>query len=139
MSPITLSNNETLEPGTSVAVSNHSINMSTELYLNPLEFQPDRFYDLRRASSPEDKKKCSFSASTLDFMNFGYGTHTCPGRHFASDELKVIVSYLLSNYNLKMASGTKPDNWTLGIVQIPDPTAKLQFERRNPIAGLELG
>ncbi|KAF2106334.1 cytochrome P450 [Lophiotrema nucula] len=138
MSPITLSNGETLQPGTSVAVSNHSINTSAELYPKPLEFQPDRFYELRRTCSAQDQRKYLFSNSTLEFMNFGYGTHTCPGRNFASDELKIIVAYLLSNYDFELVSKSKPDNWTLGIVQIPDPTAKLRFTKRAPIRELEI-
>lgn len=138
MSPITLSNGCVLPSGISVAVSNHTINTSSDLYPNPSEFQGDRFYNLRKLSPDKNSSKYQFSTSTLEFMNFGYGTHTCPGRAFASAEMKICLAYILSNYEITLGPQGKPENLTFGIVQVPDPTAKLRFESRTPTTGLEI-
>jgi hypothetical protein len=40
------------------------------------------------------------------FMPFGAGAHYCPGRKFARNEIKVVVGYLLANFNISMVDPT---------------------------------
>ena len=138
MAPIHLSNGNVLPKGVSVAVSNHAINTSPEIYPNPDEFQPDRFFNLKYAHEGKSESKYQLTTSTLDSMNFGYGTHTCPGRQFAGVELKICVAYMLSNFDLLPTHEGKIENLTFGIVQVPNPATQLYFRPRSPIRGLEL-
>jgi cytochrome P450 len=38
-------------------------------------------------------------------ITFGHGTHACPGRFFASAEIKAIMAHLLQHYDIKMPEG----------------------------------
>lgn len=43
-----------------------------------------------------------------DFLVFGLGKHACPGRFFAFHQLKIIVSYLMRNFELSMKDNKQP-------------------------------
>lgn len=53
-----------------------------------------------------------------------------PGRFFAVGEMKMMMAYLLLNYDVKTVDGVRPKNIYMGGVVIPAPKAKLMFRRR---------
>jgi cytochrome P450 len=64
-------------------------------------------------------------------LGFGYGKHSCPGRFFAANEIKMILARLLLDYDLKNEDGS-----TVRYAQIesggftsPDPSKNLLFRK----------
>ena len=73
-----------------------------------------------------------------DAISFGHGKHACPGRFFASNEIKVILVGLLMRYEFKFMEGMgRPEN-VLARTQInPNRAAEVLF--RKLVKGSELG
>ncbi|KAH7048216.1 cytochrome P450 [Macrophomina phaseolina] len=136
-SAIKLSDGSVIPKGVSIGVSNHTLNRSPEHYPQPDEFQGFRFYELRQRSE-ENARKYQFASTSLENLNWGYGTHACPGRYFASALVKLVLALVLSNYDVELSEGKKPENMVFGVMVIPNPFAQLQFKSRTPLPGLEL-
>ncbi|KAK9422315.1 putative Ent-kaurene oxidase [Seiridium unicorne] len=78
----------------------------------PEKFDAHRFVDLRthKVADPinyKNRKQYQFIAVTKDNMGFGYGTHTCPGRFFAANEIKLILARMLLKHDIRMSEGTQ--------------------------------
>src|SRR6266496_744256 len=52
--------------------------------------------------------KYLLATTGADNLPFGHGTHSCPGRFYAAVQMKIILAYLLLNYDVKFASGKRP-------------------------------
>ncbi|PPQ63388.1 hypothetical protein CVT24_005653 [Panaeolus cyanescens] len=123
----TFSNGVTIPKGTTVsgsAVSNH---LDEKLYPDPHTFDPLRFVKM----ASESTKKFDITAVGLDLIVFGYGRHACPGRFFAAVEMKLILAYLVTHYDMKFAKeGVRPSDLTVGINVLPNPFAEVLFRKR---------
>ncbi|KAI0552634.1 cytochrome P450 [Xylaria curta] len=65
-------------------------------------------------------------------QNFGLGKHACPGRFFAAQEIKLILSYLLLNYEIKLRDGeARPKPVVFMMTKSPSQTAEVLFRRRR--------
>ncbi|KAI3324948.1 cytochrome P450 [Xylariaceae sp. AK1471] len=66
-------------------------------------------------------------------QNFGLGKHACPGRFFAGQEIKLILSYLLLNYEIRLRDGenTRPKPVVFMMTKSPSQTAEVLFRRRK--------
>ncbi|TGJ87898.1 hypothetical protein E0Z10_g821 [Xylaria hypoxylon] len=65
-------------------------------------------------------------------QNFGLGKHACPGRFFAAQEIKLILSYLLLNYDIKLRDGeARPNPVVFMMTKSPSQTAEVLFRRRK--------
>lgn len=138
-SALKLSNGSIIPKGVSIGISNHTINRSPELYEKPDEFRGFRFHELRQQSDENTARKYLFASTSVDNLNWGYGTHACPGRYFAAAAVKVVLALVLSNYDVKLADAGRPENLVFGVLVVPDPFAELLLRRREkPLPGLEL-
>ncbi|EUC49292.1 hypothetical protein COCMIDRAFT_33346 [Bipolaris oryzae ATCC 44560] len=93
LSNTTLSNGTIIPKGYKLAVE-HRFSDPT-LYPNSKLFEADWFLKLRDS----DQTRWQFVTRSPEHLGFGYGKHTCPGRFFASNEIKIIVVYLLVKYD----------------------------------------
>jgi len=60
------------------------------------------------------------------------GTHACPGRFFASYEIKMLIAQLLENYDFKLENGVeRPEDIKVDIRVVPNPMAKVLFRNRK--------
>jgi cytochrome P450 len=74
--------------------------------------------------------KFHFATVSHDSTNFGVGFHACPGRFFVAHELKIILSELLMNYELKFAEGAeRPQDGFHDFTIIPSRTTDLLIKR----------
>jgi len=72
-------------------------------------------------------------------LNFGHGNHACPGRFFASNEIKVVLIELLKSWDFRFkgdleAKGgvdRRPKNMYSDVLCVPDTQAELEFKRRK--------
>lgn len=65
-------------------------------------------------------------------LNFGYGVHACPGRFFASQEIKLLMLYFLRNYDIKLAdeAAGRPANIIKEFQVSPDVTKEVLIRKR---------
>lgn len=100
-------------------------------------FNPYRFFDLRTKSDVPDpqhratREQYQFVSVNKENMSFGFGRHACPGRFFASNEIKLIVVRLLLEYDVKMPDGVheRYASWTAGVIAGPDPSKTIMLRK----------
>lgn len=100
---LTLSDGTYIPPNVRIVSATLAASMDPSIWANPETFDPYRFVNLRKAS--EDAGRHQFVTVTKDMIAFGYGKHTCPGRCFAANELKIIFITILRNYDVEIREG----------------------------------
>lgn len=105
MKDFILSDGTLLPKGSNIEMAANSVNRDPAIYENPDQYDAFRFYRLRQALSQEDGAKYQYVASNKNSLNWGIGRHACPGRFFAADETKIIISKILQRYDLKLVDG----------------------------------
>lgn len=129
--PITLSDGTYLPAGTKLLAPQCGISQDERYYSNAQQFDALRFYNMRQRSE-DDANRWQFTSISDTNMNFGAGKHACPGRFFASNEIKMILAYFLVNFDLKLKDGeTRPKAMILMMSKTPDPNAEIMFRRRS--------
>lgn len=107
----------------------HEFTHDADTYPDPEKFDPWRFYRMRESGDPT---KFHFATVSNDSTNFGAGFHACPGRFFVAHELKIILSELLINYEMKFAQGTeRPQDGYHDFTVIPSTQAELLIRRKH--------
>jgi ent-kaurene oxidase len=98
---------------------------------NPNSFDGLRYYQLRRTASRESHKHDFASADGAN-MSFGAGRYACPGRFFASMELKLLLAQLLLQFDFCFPPGAaRPSLLVLDEFVAPIPWAKVMVRRRK--------
>ncbi|KAF8204330.1 cytochrome P450 [Mycena galopus ATCC 62051] len=124
--------------GYNIAVPLKPIHFDENVYPEPYKFDCFRFSKLRESKGSDIKYR--FTNIEKDFMLFGLGRHACPGRFFASMELKIMLSHLLLNYDVRLADGAKeaPKSITFAHNVMPDMKACVTLTPRVGQAGQNL-
>ena len=127
---LTLSTGENIPWGQTVAGPNHAINFSSDIHDKPHEFDGFRWSKIREL--PGNETKHQFVSTSVESINFGHGVNACPGRFFASTEIKVMMAYLIQRYDIMLVKGTeRPRNVYTGTVCLPDMKAEILFKKRE--------
>nr|POE47917.1 cytochrome p450 monooxygenase pyr9 [Quercus suber] len=103
--PIKLSNGFELPAGCDIFVTDDRVN-DPALYDEPARFDVGRFMRMRQRAGEEHRHQYVTVSST--HLGFGYGQHACPGRFFASNELKVALAFALLQYEFRAPAGEQP-------------------------------
>ncbi|PTU19522.1 hypothetical protein P175DRAFT_0533961 [Aspergillus ochraceoroseus IBT 24754] len=95
-----LENNSKLPRGTLVGVPMYSIHHDPSIYPSPHTYDASRFCP--DTTDQDLNKGCQKPTSTNcdHYLVFGKGKHACPGRFFATNMIKLVLVYLLSNYEI---------------------------------------
>lgn len=129
--PISLSDGTYLPAGTKLLAPQCGISGDERYFPNAQSFDALRFFHMRQRSD-EDANRYQFTSISDTNMNFGAGKHACPGRFFASNEIKMILAYFLINFSMKLKEGeSRPKGMMLMMSKTPDPNAELLFRRRK--------
>lgn len=115
--------------GARIMVRANPINLNPKTWEDPEKFDGFRFSRLR--SHPGSEFKYQHTTTGTDNINFGHGIWACPGRHFASAQMKVVMAYLLRNYDFKLEGQEKPKQQHFGLAIIPDAEANVMIRRRR--------
>jgi cytochrome P450 len=119
---------------TTVGVPAYAISMDPSIYPDPEKFDGYRFTKLKANMSEDSSKdsgKHSFASINHSSMGFGYGKHACPGRFFATNEIKLILSHLLMEYDFKLPEGqSRPQSTVFETQNLPDHHAEVLFRKR---------
>ncbi|NXD77490.1 CP8B1 hydroxylase, partial [Halcyon senegalensis] len=120
-----------LRKGDRVALFPHlSVHMNPEIHSEPHEFKFDRFVN------PDGTKKDFYkNGKRLKYVNmpWGAGVSICPGRFFATAEIKLFVFLMLSHYDLELVNGEEEipaidiSRWGFGTMQ---PVRDIRFRYR---------
>ncbi|NXN32539.1 CP8B1 hydroxylase, partial [Nycticryphes semicollaris] len=121
----------TLRKGDRVALFPHiSVQMNPEIHPEPHEFRYDRFIN------PDGTKKDFYkNGKKLKYFNmpWGAGVSICPGRFFATAEIKLFVFLMLSHYDLELVNREEEtpaidiSRWGFGTMQ---PVRDVRFRYR---------
>lgn len=128
--PITLSDNTYIPSGTYVSIGPTPMH-DPALYPSPTKFDGHRFLKLRNAPGAENKYQ--FVTTSPEITVFGHGHHACPGRFFASNELKLLLAHMLMYYDWKLPEGqNKVQHIKNGLGLSPNSRQKVLFKSRTP-------
>ncbi|KAJ7065402.1 cytochrome P450 [Mycena amicta] len=129
----TFSDGTKLPNGTYIHATTWCLHHDPELYPDPHLFDGFRFSNLREATDVAGSAKYAAVSTNIDYLAFGHGVHSCPGRHFASIELKAILAHILLNYDIKLEDEAKgrPENQYIASACLPNEKAKVLFKKRQ--------
>ncbi|KAH6988315.1 cytochrome P450 [Ilyonectria sp. MPI-CAGE-AT-0026] len=96
------------------------------------EFDPWRFYKKRQ--EPGQATQHSLVQTSPEFTYFGHGKHACPGRFFAANELKVLLSYSLMNYDINLPPNEpQPELMWFSGKTMPAMRTKVNWRKRQNV------
>ncbi|KAL8941827.1 MAG: hypothetical protein Q9216_002027 [Gyalolechia sp. 2 TL-2023] len=126
-----LSDGTVLPTGAHICMPVNAIQMDPEVTAAPEIFDGFRYYKQRR--NPGEGHLHQFATTEKHILNFGHGKYACPGRFFASLEIKVILARLIMNYDFKFVNGQgRPSNLRAHEFLFPNPDAELLIRSRGP-------
>ena len=127
---IDLSDGTHLPAGTKILSPLAGVARDDRYYPSADAFDPLRFFRMRQQSD-EDANRWQLTSISDTSLNFGAGKHACPGRFFAGNEIKMMLSYLLLRFDLRLKDGAdRPRPMTLMMTKTPNPNGEVLFRRR---------
>jgi cytochrome P450 len=124
-----------LPKGAFLSMLHYPIHHDGDLFEDPFKFDPFRFSRIREASEdPKAAANLAFTATGPQFLPFGHGRHSCPGRWFLDFELKMMIAYIVLNYDLELPveyGGKRPANTWLAEATLPPIEGRLRIRRRK--------
>ncbi|KAJ5113809.1 cytochrome P450 [Penicillium angulare] len=126
-----------LPKGAHTAMALSAIQNDPEVTPEPEIFDGLRYYKLRQREGEANLHQ--FSSTQNRILNFGHGANACPGRFFASLEIKVILVRLLMDYEFKLKYGSeRPENLRAHEFIYPNPDAEILMRWRPASERLEI-
>jgi cytochrome P450 len=143
---VTMNNGMHLPQGTRLATATFSIHHDNSVYEHALTYDAFRFSRVRETAlcsghvatggaSKEglakvlESKNLSTVTTSDTFLSFGHGRHACPGRFFAAMEMKLLVGYIVMNYDVEPMA-VRPPSMFMGGTVLPPMKAKISVRRR---------
>jgi cytochrome P450 len=68
----------------------------------------------------------------VDSLHFGHGKSACPGRWFASNELKLMLAIIIRDYDIALPEGetVRPPNIIRGTQMRADTSKQIRLRKR---------
>jgi cytochrome P450 len=130
LKPIKMSDGVVLPANIIVGAATDPLCHDPERYTNPEVFDHLRFYNNPKPT--KDANDEQFTTLSIDSLAFGFGRLACPGRWYASAQVKLILATLLLDYDVQFPEGqvTRPPNLSSDERILPDRTQALRVRRR---------
>jgi len=134
--------------GSNIAVPTNGVHNDPAKYSDAAVYKPFRFSSQRETTSPETndsttdakgpidaddyikKANLSFVSTSSIYHPFGHGRHACPGRFFAANELKLLLAYMVLNYDFEMLPSRPESKW-IGSSLVPPMKATIKVRRKE--------
>lgn len=126
--PYTFKDGLTVPPGLSVNFTSLQHSMDEDLHgPNADTFDPKRWFKKRQGF---DTSKFQFASTSDEWLNWGGGPHACPGRFLADVTIKLILIYLVTNYEIKYPEGVtkRPADGRRNLMITPDMATPIMFK-----------
>ncbi|KAI0098329.1 cytochrome P450 [Hypoxylon sp. NC0597] len=131
---LTLSDGTVLPKGARIIVAANF--MDPEIYPEPEKFDAARFLKMRQ--QPGQENSWQFVTTSPAHTLFGHGQHACPGRFFASNEVKILLCHLLLKYDWRFVPEEgRPAPRVFESVNGVDQKSRIQVRRRKPEIDLD--
>lgn len=128
--------------GSTVAIAAYGVHNDESILPEATTFNALRYVDARDAV-PADAvtgklerdgiiKRANYGlvSTSADYQPFGHGRHACPGRFFAANELKLLLAYMVLNYDIEVQEKRPEGRW-VAQVALPPMTATIRVRRRK--------
>ncbi|GAB1212461.1 hypothetical protein ATERTT37_001600 [Aspergillus terreus] len=120
--------------GTMVYAPSYPVMHDPDIYPDPESFKPFRLADKRTALGEEgqsyvQRARQAWTTTSPKYPAFGHGCHACLGRFFASTLLKLMLAYILMNYDFQFLE-RRPENMWIGSNRTPPMKATIMIKRR---------
>ncbi|GAW21478.1 hypothetical protein ANO14919_109970 [Xylariales sp. No.14919] len=125
---VKLSDGTVVPKGDVVAVSSHRM-WDSELFPSPDKFDPYRFY--HRRQEPGKEAASQLANTSVDQYGFGLGRRACPGRFFATNSAKIVLTHILMKYDWKLQDGFEPKPVYRAFGIRFDPRTVIEAKRRK--------
>ncbi|EUC47676.1 hypothetical protein COCMIDRAFT_3468 [Bipolaris oryzae ATCC 44560] len=126
---VVLPNGFVIQRGQYISVDMMAL-VDADVYPDPLKFDAYRYYRMRE--DPQKAMKAHLVSTTPDNLSFGLGYHSCPGRFFAANEVKIALCHLLLKYDWQLAPGASLEPYNMFAENVGfDPSNKLRYRRRQ--------
>ena len=131
---IVLSDGLVLPKGAHTVMPIVPITMDPSINEDPSTFDGLRCYKKRLQEGHSNQHQ--FATTSTTNMHFGHGKYSCPGRFFATNTVKIILVYMLMNYDFRIdeeenKTGVRPPNVPAHEYLFPNPHAKVFFRERT--------
>lgn len=123
---VVLPNGMTIPRGTNIAIDS-SMMWDAAIYPDPLTYDAHRFLRLRESG----KSATALASTSPEHIAFGIGKPICPGRFFATNEMKIALAKILLSYDVRLAGNVKPKVLEMGFEMLSDPEARLEVRKRS--------
>lgn len=125
-----LSDGTALPKGSHICMPVNAIQNDPEVTPEPSLFDGFRYSRARQRQGEGHLHQ--FATTEKNLLNFGHGKYACPGRFFASLEIKVILVRLIMNYDFKLPSQQgRPANLRAHEFLFPNPEGELLIRDRG--------
>ncbi|KAJ1323892.1 cytochrome P450 monooxygenase 1 [Microdochium nivale] len=128
---VTLPDGRVIPRGAHIMVDSTQL-WDSSVYPDADKFDARRFLRMREAGD----KSCAFVQTSPDFLVFGAGRHICPGRFFASNELKLAMAHVLLKYDIQLAEGCSAEPMSNGFFAVVNPMVQMRVQKRKGIVDL---
>ncbi|KAF2789698.1 cytochrome P450 [Melanomma pulvis-pyrius CBS 109.77] len=112
--------------GGTACVSAYDLMHDTQHYPSPNSFQGGRFVPKTKAA-PQSK----FTEISDKFPVWGYGSLACPGRFYASLIIKMIISEILTKYDMRLEKEKERTKWYWESFTMPYESTRVVLKDRH--------
>ncbi|KAL8949001.1 MAG: hypothetical protein Q9222_004857 [Ikaeria aurantiellina] len=130
LQPITFADGLHLPRGTHFSMACGPLLQDQSIVHDPDTFNGFR-YSMQRQQTGESSQH-QFASTDKNNLNFGHGRYACPGRFFASHEIKILVAEILLRFDIRFPQGKgRAKNLAAFEYGFPDPEGIIEIKRRR--------
>ncbi|KAI1427670.1 cytochrome P450 [Xylaria sp. FL1777] len=130
---VTLPDGSHVPRGTKVGVSGYSIHHDERNYPEAKRYDAFRFVrgqDGEEVAAGAKKRPLGLVNTSETFLSFSHGSHACPGRFFATNQLKIALGHIALLYEIEPIAERPVNRWLFGHIA-PPLTETLRVRRRK--------
>jgi len=127
---LTLSDGTHLPKGALVAAPSALFSTDPDFVEDPETFNGFRWYKISLEAEGRSAREANWTTASSWDLGFGHGKHACPGRFFVAKEMKIILTFIILQYDIKFPEGQSPPT-RLSHAEFfyPDTSSKLLFKK----------